>query len=138
MRAIMRTKPLVTAALIAVAGCGATWKPLLAADTNPETAGKCKKVDARIYAAWQAVRQLDCARCHGADWNGSVGPSIVQYMKNQPKESFTRIVLEGDVPRGMPGYKSTPRIADNIDAIYDYFKGVATGEIPTGKLVEPE
>ncbi len=92
------------------------------------------KVDARTFAAWQAVRQMDCARCHGGDWNGSIGPPILDYVKSQPKESFVRIVLEGNPPRGMPGYKGTPRIADNIDAIYGYFKGVAAGDIAVGKL----
>ena len=108
-----------------------------AADENaPYTVEGGNKVDARTFAAWQAVRQIDCARCHGADWNGSVGPPILPFVKSQTKESFMRIVLEGNPSRGMPGYKGTPKIADNIEAIYGYFKGVAAGEITVGKLEE--
>ncbi len=77
---------------------------------------------------------MDCARCHGSDWNGSVGPSILAYVRSQSKESFVRIVLEGIPAQGMPGYQGARRVADEIDAIYGYFKGVAAGEIPAGKL----
>ncbi len=96
------------------------------------------QVDARTFAAWQTVRQMDCARCHGSDWNGSVGPSILAYVKSQSKESFVRIVLEGNPAQGMPGYRGAPRVADEIDAIYVYFKGVAEGEIPAGRLELPK
>ncbi len=92
------------------------------------------QVDARTFAAWQTLRQMDCARCHGADWDGSTGPSILAYVRSQPKESFARVVLEGSPGQGMPGYRGTARVRDNIDAIYSYFKGVAEGKIPAGKL----
>lgn len=95
---------------------------------------ECNRVDAPIFAAWQTLRQMDCARCHGADWEGSVGPSILAYVRSQPKENFVRVVLEGSPGKGMPGYAGAPRVAGEIDAIYAYFKGVAAGEIPTGRL----
>src|SRR5215472_16673975 len=34
-----------------------------------------RRVNPAIFAAWQAMRQLDCARCHGRDYTGSVGGS---------------------------------------------------------------
>jgi mono/diheme cytochrome c family protein len=92
------------------------------------------RVDTRTFAAWQTLRQMDCARCHGADWEGSVGPSILAYVRSQSKESFVRAVLEGNPGKGMPGYRGARRVVDEIDAIYDYFRGVAAGEIPAGKL----
>lgn len=92
------------------------------------------RVDARTFAAWQTLRQMDCARCHGSHWDGSVGPSILAYVRSQSKESFVRIVLEGNPAQGMPGYQSTPRVADEIDAIYGYFQGVAKGEVSAGRL----
>lgn len=96
--------------------------------------GNGNRVDARTFAAWQTLRQMDCARCHGADWDGSVGPSILAYVRSQPKESFVRIVLEGNPTQGMPGYRGAAQVADEIDAIYGYFRGVAAGEISTGRL----
>lgn len=113
---------------------GSALASAVARAAPPYTVEDGNRVDARTFAAWQAVRQMDCARCHGGDWNGSVGPPILSYVKSQSKESFVRIVLDGNPPRGMPGYRGTPRIADNIDAIYDYFKGVAAGDIQSGKL----
>ena len=76
---------------------------------------------------------MDCARCHGSDWNGSVGPSILAYVRSQSKENFVRIVLEGNPAQGMPGYQGAARVADEIDAIYGYFKGVARGRDFGGK-----
>lgn len=92
------------------------------------------RVDARTFAAWQTLRQMDCARCHGAAWDGSVGPSILAYVRSQSKESFVRIVLEGNPPQGMPGYQGARRVVEEIDAIYGYFQGVAKGEISAGRL----
>jgi mono/diheme cytochrome c family protein len=96
------------------------------------------QVDTRTFAAWQTLRQMDCARCHGADWNGSVGPSILAYVRSQSKENFVRIVLEGNPAQGMPGYQGTRRVAEEIDAIYGYFKGVAEGNISAGRLELPK
>ena len=109
---------------------------LLAGALGPAAAGEPApyQVDPRTFAAWQTLRQMDCARCHGSDWDGSVGPSILAYVRSQSKESFVRIVLEGNPGQGMPGYQGARRVADEIDAIYGYFKGVAAGDIPAGKL----
>jgi mono/diheme cytochrome c family protein len=77
---------------------------------------------------------MDCARCHGSDWNGSVGPSILAYVRSQSKENFVRIVLDGNPAQGMPGYQGAARVANEIDAIYGYFKGVEQGNISAGRL----
>jgi len=46
---------------------------------------------------------------------------------------FDRIVLEGEVSRGMPGYKSHPRVVADLDAIYAYLKARADGAISPGR-----
>ena len=92
----------------------------------------------RVYDGWRAVRQLDCARCHGADYRGSVGPSLVDAVKSRTREDFTRVILEGNVERGMPPYKSVGRAVDNLDGVYEYFRGLAAGKIPAGALPAPE
>jgi len=92
----------------------------------------------RVYDGWRAVRQLDCARCHGADYRGNVGPSLVDAVKARTREDFTRVILEGNVERGMPPYKSVGRVVDNLDGIYEYFRGLAAGTIPAGPLPAPE
>ena len=42
---------------------------------------------------------------------------------------FLRMVLDGDPPRGMPGYRTNTRVAERIDDIYLYFQARANGTI---------
>ena len=85
--------------------------------------------DPRIANAWRVLRAVDCARCHGRSYEGLAAPSIVQYAATQERDAFTRMVLDGDPQRGMPGYRGNAYVADNIDDIYRYFVARATGEI---------
>ena len=125
----MKARPRLTSLLLAGA-----LGPAAAGEPAPYQVENGNQVDARTFAAWQTLRQMDCARCHGSDWNGSVGPSILAYVRSQSRESFVRIVLEGNPAQGMPGYQGAARVANEIDAIYGYFKGVAEGDISAGKL----
>jgi len=89
-------------------------------------------IDEGLASAWRTLRAVDCARCHGKDYDGLAAPSIVRYARTQTREMFVRMVLDGDPPRGMPGYRSNPRIAENIDDVYRYFVGRADGTIDSG------
>jgi cytochrome c55X len=89
-------------------------------------------IDVRTASAWRTLRAIDCARCHGKHYEGLAAPSIVNYARTQSREMFVRMVLDGDPPRGMPGYRGNPRIAENIDDIYQYFVGRADGSIASG------
>lgn len=93
--------------------------------------------DPRIASAWQALRTVNCERCHGKGYEGLAAPSIVDYARTQNRESFVRAVLDGNPPRGMPGYRGNPLIAENIDAIYLYFLGRADGSIEPGARPAP-
>jgi cytochrome c55X len=86
-------------------------------------------LDARVASGWRAVRTVDCARCHGKTYDGWAAPSIVRYAATQERDSFVRMVLDGDPPRGMPGYRSNGYVAERIDDIYQYFLARANGEI---------
>jgi mono/diheme cytochrome c family protein len=92
-------------------------------------------VNPAIFVAWQAMRQLDCARCHGRDYTGSVGPSLLESARSRSREEFRRLVLEGNPTRGMPPYSSVSLAAENIEGMYDYLRGRADGTIPTGILM---
>jgi mono/diheme cytochrome c family protein len=124
--------------LLATASAGAAETPSQkpAADTNSAESGA--KVDAKTYAGWQAVRANDCARCHGAQYTGQVGPSLIESVKTRDKSAFINIILEGNLQRGMPGYKTVPGVADNVEGIYAYFKAMADGKIKPGKLTKGE
>ena len=43
----------------------------------------------KTYDGWRAVRQLDCARCHGADYRGNVGPSLIESVQTRDRGFHT-------------------------------------------------
>lgn len=101
--------------------------------------------DARIAAARKTLRDVECARCHGKDYDGLAAPSITEYARTQSREMFVRMVLDGDPPRGMPGYRANVRVEQSIEDIYLYFLARANGTIhagsppqPTGPTVDPD
>ena len=98
----------------------------MSADTNE--AGRL----ATLTRGWAALRAMDCARCHGRDYSGWAAPSLVAAVRDAPRERFERIVLEGDIARGMPGYKSQPVVVAELDAIYAYLRARADGSIAAG------
>src|SRR6476469_3153631 len=89
------------------------------APRRTEGAGQ-PNVDAGIANAWRVLRVVDCARCHGKDYTGLAAPSIVRYAASVNRETFIRTVLDGDPPRGMPGYRANSYVTGNIDDIYRY------------------
>jgi cytochrome c55X len=97
----------------------ATVIPAEATET-PACAGRVIDDPAHILA-WKTLRVVDCARCHGRNHEGLAAPSIVAYVRSQSRASFDRIVLDGDPPRGMPGYRDNTLVADAIEPLYLYF-----------------
>lgn len=85
--------------------------------------------DPQVARAWRALRVVNCDRCHGKDYEGMSAPSIVAFAAGQSREMFFRMLLDGNPPRGMPGYQSNPLVTDNIDGIYRYFTLRANGTI---------
>jgi cytochrome c55X len=112
------------ATLLAIAACG----PSIAAGDVTDAAGQLC-IDARIANAWRVLRAVDCARCHGRDYTGLAAPSIVDYAATQSRETFVRMVLDGDPIRGMPGYRSNTYVMESLDDIYRYFRARADGDI---------
>jgi mono/diheme cytochrome c family protein len=105
--------------------------------TIPTQAAEDARVDAEMYAGWQTVRALDCARCHGANFEGQVGPSLVESARSRDAETFKNIILNGNIQNGMPPYKSNDRVVKNLDGIHAYFKALADGKIKPGRLEDP-
>jgi len=89
--------------------------------------------DVRIVAAWETLRAVECARCHGKDYEGLAAPSIIEYVRTQNRDMFVRMVLDGDPARGMPAYRHNPRVLESIDDIYRYFLGRALAAIGKGR-----
>ena len=78
---------------------------------------------------WNALRTMDCARCHGRDYDGWAAPSLIAGVRDGSRERFDHWVLDGDTGRGMPGYRSQPMVVAELDAIYAYLLARARGDI---------
>jgi cytochrome c55X len=120
-RLVSRCCAAVVVVMIAVA------KPARA-DADAGRAGRPLTNDG-IVSTWRILRTVDCARCHGKDYEGLAAPSIVDYARTASREMFVRMVLDGDLSRGMPAYRDNPLIAGHIDDIHRYFLGRADGTI---------
>ncbi len=95
-------------------------------------------VDPNTMKGWHTWRAMACERCHGANQEGLVGPSLVDDLKTMSKDDFKKCVLEGRVDKGMPNFGGVKTVVDNIDNLYAFLKGRSDGAIPTGHLKEIE
>lgn len=84
---------------------------------------------AELSRGWAALRALDCARCHGRDYGGWAAPSLIAAVRDGTRERFDHYVLEGDVARGMPGYRDQADVVAQVDAMYAYLRARAEGVI---------
>ena len=94
------------------------------------------KVDANTMKGFRAWRQAACDRCHGANQEGMVGPSLVNSLKTLSKEEFIKTVRDGRLDKGMQSFGTSQQVMDNIDYLYAYLKGRSDGAITRAK-VEP-
>ncbi|MBK1687192.1 c-type cytochrome [Rubrivivax gelatinosus] len=94
------------------------------------------KVDAFTMKGFRTWRAAACDRCHGANQEGMVGPSLVNSLKVLSKEEFVKTVRDGRLDKGMQSFGSSQQVMDNIDALYAYLKGRSDGAITRAK-VEP-
>src|SRR5262245_21867404 len=94
------------------------------------------KVDAHTLEGFRTWRAAACDRCHGANQEGLVGPSLVDSLKVLTPEQFRQTVTYGRLEKGMPSFKTSPTVMTHLDELYDYLKGRSDGAI-TRAHVEP-
>jgi len=75
-----------------------------------------------------------CDRCHGANQEGLVGPSLVNSLKTLTKEEFVKTVRDGRLEKGMQSFGNSPTVMDNLDNLYAYLKGRSDGAITRAKV----
>jgi len=92
------------------------------------------KVDAETLKGFKTWRAAACDRCHGANQEGLVGPSLVQSLKTLSKDDFKKTVTEGRLEKGMPSFKTSHMVTDNLDHLYAYLKGRSDGAIKRAKV----
>jgi mono/diheme cytochrome c family protein len=108
-----------------------------AADENsgsPYTVQDGDKVDPKTLDGWKTWRALACERCHGAEQEGLVGPSLVDSLKTLSKEEFHTTVINGRPEKGMPPWGASEMIQKNWEGLYAYLKGRSDGKIKPGHL----
>jgi len=94
------------------------------------------KVDPNTMNGFRAWRAAACDRCHGANQEGMVGPSLIESMKTLSKEEFIKTVRDGRLDKGMTSFSSSKMVMDNMDNLFAYLKGRSNGDITRAKVEE--
>lgn len=105
-----------------------------AGDAAPYRVEEGHKVDAATLGGWRTWRALACERCHGAQQEGGVGPSLIESMRRLSKQEFEQTVLHGRPEKGMPNFDGSKMVNENLAGLYAYLKGRADGAIEPGRL----
>jgi mono/diheme cytochrome c family protein len=92
------------------------------------------KVDENTMKGFRTWRAAACDRCHGANQEGLVGPSLLTSMKTLTKEEFVKTVREGRLDKGMQSFGNSPQVMENMDHLYAYLKGRSDGAITRAKV----
>ena len=131
--------PAMSIAILSAAALMAsrTAETAQAADQNstaPYTVQDGDKVDPKTLDGWKTWRALACERCHGAEQEGLVGPSLVESLKTLSKEDFHTTVINGRPDKGMPPWGASDMVQKNWEGLYAYLKGRSDGKIKPGHL----
>lgn len=94
------------------------------------------KVDPDTMKGFRTWRAAACDRCHGANQEGMVGPSLINSLKTLSKEDFIKTVTNGRLEKGMPSFSGSEQVVNNINFLYAYLKGRSDGAIKTAKVEE--
>lgn len=104
------------------------------AKTAPYKVVEGYKVDAETLKGFRTWRAAACDRCHGANQEGMVGPSLIDSLKVLTKDEFITTVKNGRLEKGMQSFGNSPQVMDNIDQLYAYLKGRSDGAITRSKV----
>ena len=134
-------RALFIASALAAAAAAAQTNTVAAATPAAEGGAPYKVVDGfyvddttlQGFRTWRAAA---CDRCHGANQQGLVGPSLIESLKTLTKADFVKTLTEGRLEKGMPSWSTSPNVMNNMDALYAYLKGRSDGAI-TQAHVQP-
>ena len=96
------------------------------------------KVDAKTLDGFKIWRAAACDRCHGANQEGMVGPSLLESIKKLTKAEFVTTLKEGRLEKGMPPWNTNDQVMKGMDNLYAYLKGRADGAITKAKVTAME
>lgn len=92
------------------------------------------KVDAKTLDGFKIWRAAACDRCHGANQEGLVGPSLLDSIKKLTKAEFVSTLKEGRLEKGMPAWNTNDQVMNGMDNLYAYLKGRSDGAITKAKV----
>jgi len=92
------------------------------------------KVDPNTLQGFKTWRAAACDRCHGANQEGLVGPSLVNSLKTLTKEEFVKTVTSGRPNTQMVAFSGNAEVMKNIDQLYAYLKGRSDGAITKSRV----
>ncbi|MBN8487048.1 MAG: c-type cytochrome [Burkholderiales bacterium] len=130
----MQVKQLAALALPLVLALGAIGAQ--AQDKPLYTVQEGYKVDANTMKGFRTWRSAACDRCHGANQEGMVGPSLINSLKTLTKDEFVKTVTNGRLDKGMQSFGTNPTVMENMDHLYAYLKGRSDGAITRAKVEE--
>lgn len=130
----MQHRVLLSLIATAVLAAGASVTTASAGDEKLYTVVDGTKVDPNTLKGFKTWRAAACDRCHGANQEGLVGPSLVESMKTLTKEEFIATVRDGRLEKGMQSFGNAKNVMDNIDHLYAYLKGRSDGAITQAKV----
>jgi mono/diheme cytochrome c family protein len=134
---LMFAKALSTLALfVATAAWGQSAAPAQTSTGPQYKVVDGYKVDAETMKGFRTWRAAACDRCHGANQEGLVGPSLLASLKTLTKEEFVKTVRDGRLEKGMQSFGTSPQVMENMSQLYTYLKGRSDGAITRAK-VEP-
>jgi cytochrome c553 len=108
---------------------------LALAETPLYTVTDGYKVDENTMKGFQTWRAAACDRCHGANQEGMVGPSLLSSLKTLTKDEFIITLRDGRLDKGMQSFGTNLQVMSNIDHLYAYLKGRSDGTIVRAKVV---
>src|SRR5688572_20489652 len=107
----MYRKTFVLSLVVAIGALASSQLP--AGGSAPYQVVDGHKVDPATLQGWRTWRALACERCHGAQQEGAVGPSLVDSLRRLSKAEFEQTVLQGRIEKGMPNFAASKMVNDN-------------------------
>jgi mono/diheme cytochrome c family protein len=92
------------------------------------------KVDPQTLQGFRTWRSAACDRCHGANQEGLVGPSLINSLKTLTKDEFVQTVSKGRPNTQMIAFSGNAEVMKNIDQLYAYLKGRSDGAITKARV----
>lgn len=102
--------------------------------TDLYTVADGTKVDVKTLDGFKIWRAAACDRCHGANQEGMVGPSLLESLKKLTKAEFVTTLKEGRLEKGMPAWNTNDQVMKGMDNLYAYLKGRSEGAITKAKV----